>query len=86
MAINPVSEGDREFLELLASSMGGGAKFLPSTAILNLLPDFLEGVLQLNEFLLEPLDLLRNLHLLAEFVELLGELGDDYLGRGQVAE
>ena len=86
MPIYPVTEGDCKFLKLLARSMSCSAKFLPSTAILNLLPDFLECVLQLNEFLLEPLDLFRNLHLFAEFVELLGKFRDDCLGRGEIAE
>ena len=62
------------------------AKFLPSTAILNLLPDFLKCFLQLNQLLLEPLNLLSNLEFLAEFIELLGQLGDDRLGRGEIAE
>ena len=53
---------------------------------MNLLPDFLKGFLQLYEFCLQPLYLLSNLKLLAEFIELLAKLGDNFLGIGNVAE
>ena len=63
VAVNPVAERDGYFLDLTTDVGESLAKVVPNTTILNSVPRIDKCILQLNEFLLEPLDFLRNLEL-----------------------
>ena len=63
VAVNPVAERDGYFLDLTTDVGESLTKVVPNTTILNSVPRIDKCILQLNEFLLEPLDFLRNLEL-----------------------
>ena len=86
VTINPVSEGDSYVLDLTADVREGLPKVVPNTTILNSIPGINKGILQFDEFLLEPLNLLRNLKFISKFVEFFPELSNDRLRRGHVTE
>ena len=58
---------------------------VPNTTILNSVPRIDKRILQLNKFLLEPLDFLRDLELLTEFIELGSQRSDNCLSRRHVS-
>ena len=59
---------------------------VPNTTILNSIPCIDKRILQLNKFLLEPLNLLGNPELVTEFIELRSELRDNRLRSGHVTQ
>ena len=58
---------------------------VPNTTILNSVPGIDKGGFQFNKLLLEPLNLLRNLKFVSEFVELGSQRSDNRLSRRHVS-
>ena len=86
MTVNPVAERDGYFLDLTTDVGESLPKVVPNGTILNCIPSIDKGILQLNEFLLEPLNLLRDLELLTELIELGSQRSDNSLCRGHVSK
>ena len=85
VTINPVSEGKGYVFNLTADIAESFTKLGPNTTILNSVPSFNQDFLELDKLIFEPLDLLRDLELLTEFVELGSQRSDNCLSRRHVS-
>ena len=86
MTINPVTERDSYILDFATDVSERLAELGPNAAILNGVPYLNKGVLKLDQFILEPLDLLGDLEFMAQFVELGTERSDNRLCRRHISE